>query len=217
MSEYKVLRLQRIRRNEAKLASLGLLAPMTSAASLSSDCSNSKKRLAPQDDVERRVQPTRNAKKRHLTGILTTMSSSRELDPSILLTRERRTLSARECMRTRWSTAQAEATMRRSTMRMRTSWRAVSLTHTFCRCLCFQQLILNPSTPANADRLHLDVCQYQSVEFYKAKKRLIDRYEEVSGGIKADSSPDPLPLPQEMKKQKKKYEGWFAGHYPSPL
>jgi hypothetical protein len=58
--------------------------------------------------------------------------------------------------------------------------------------------------------LHLDVRQYQSVEFYKAKKRLIDRYEEVSGGIKADNSPDPLPLPQEMKKQKKKYEGWFA-------
>ena len=76
MSEYEVLRLQRIRRNEAKLASLGLLAPMISPTSLSSDCSNSKKRSALQDDVERRVQPTRNAKKRHLTGILTTMSSS---------------------------------------------------------------------------------------------------------------------------------------------
>jgi hypothetical protein len=137
------------------------------------------------------------------------MSSSRELDPLILLTRERRTLSARECARTRRSTAPAKVTMRRSTTRMRKSWRAVSLTHTFCRCLCFQHLILNPSTPASADRLHLDVCQYQSVsvEFYKAEKRLIDRYEEVSGGIKADISPDPLPLPQEMKKQKKNYEG----------
>ena len=62
MSEYEVLRLWRIRRNEAKLASLGLLAPMTSAASLSSDRSNSKKRSASQDDVERRVQPKRNAK-----------------------------------------------------------------------------------------------------------------------------------------------------------
>ena len=99
----------------------------------------------------------------------------------------------------------------------RTSWRAVSLTHTFCRCLCFQHLVLNPSTPANADCLHLADRQYQSVEFYKAEKRLIDRYEEVSGGIKADISPDPLPLPQEMKKQKNNYEGWFAGHYPSPL
>jgi hypothetical protein len=94
--------------------------------------------------------------------------------------------------------------------------RAVSLTHTFCRCLCFQYLILNPSTPANADRLHLDDRQYQSVGFYKADKRLIDRYEDVSGGIKADISPDPLPLPQEMKMLKNNYEGWFTGHYPSP-
>ena len=40
----------------------------------------------------------------------------------------------------------------------------------------------------------------------------------VSGGIKADISPDPLPLlPREMSKQKNKYESWFAGHYPSPL
>jgi hypothetical protein len=93
----------------------------------------------------------------------------------------------------------------------------VSLTHTFCRCLCFQHLILNPSTPANADRLHLDDRQYQSVGFYKAEKRLIDRYEEVSDGIKADISPDPLPLSQEMKKQKNNYEGWFTGHFPSPL
>jgi hypothetical protein len=77
MSEYKLMRMQRVHRNNTRLASLGLLAPMTSAASLSSDRSNSKKRSAPQDDVERLVQPTRNAKKRHLTGILTTMSSTR--------------------------------------------------------------------------------------------------------------------------------------------
>jgi len=63
LSEYEVLRLQRICRNEAKLVSLGLLAPMTSAASLSSDSSNSMKCSAPQDDVEKQVQPTRNAKK----------------------------------------------------------------------------------------------------------------------------------------------------------
>jgi len=161
----------------------------------------------------------RNAikKKRHLTGILATMSSTRELDPSILLTRERRTLSARGCVMTRRSTDPVAVTTRRSTTMTRTSWRAVSLTHTFCRCLCFQRLVFNPSTPANADRLHLDDRQYQSIGFYKAKKRLIDRYEEVSGGIKADISPDPLPLPQEMKKQKNNYESWFAGHYPLPL
>jgi hypothetical protein len=59
--------------------------------------------------------------------------------------------------------------------------------------------------------------EYQSVEFYKAEKQLIDRYEEVSDGIKADISPDSLPLPQEMSKQKNNYERWFTGHYPSPL
>ena len=106
--------------------------------------------------------------------------------------------------------------MRRSTTRTRTSWRAVSLTHTFCRCLCFQHLVLNPSTPANADCLHLDDRQNQFVGFYKAEKRLYDRYEEVSGGIKADISPDPLPLPQEMKKQMNNYKSWFAGHYHYP-
>jgi len=74
----------------------------------------------------------------------------------------------------------------------------------------------SPPTPANADRLHQGGPQYQSVEFYKAKKRLIVRYEEVSGGIKADISPDPLPLPQETKKQKNNYESWFDGHYPTP-
>ena len=80
MSEYKVLRLRRIRRNEAKLMSLGLLAPMTSATSLSSDHSNSKKHSAPQDDVERRVQPTRNAKK---------TTSYRDLDDHVIYKRTR--------------------------------------------------------------------------------------------------------------------------------
>jgi len=116
MYDYKLMRMQRVHRNNARLVSLGLLVPMTSAASLSSDRSNSKKCLAPQDDVERRVQPTRNSKKNDI---------------------------------------------------LQGSWRPW--------------------------------------------------YEEVSGGIKADISPDPLPLPQEMKKQKNNYEGWFAGHYPSPL
>jgi hypothetical protein len=101
----------------------------------------------------------------------------------------------------RRSTVPVAVTTRRSTTMTRTSWRAVSLTHAFCRCLCFQHLVLNPSTPTNADHLHLNDRQYQSVGFYKAEKQLIDRYEEVAGGIKADISPDPLPLPQEMKKK----------------
>ena len=60
-------------------------------------------------------------------------------------------------------------------------------------------------------------CKYQSVDCNKAKKQLIDRYVEVSGGIKADISPYPLPLPQEMSKQRNNYESRFTGHYPSPL
>jgi hypothetical protein len=74
------MRLQRVHRNNARLASLGLLAPVTSAASLSSDRSNSKKRSAPQDDVERQVQPTRNAKK---------TTSYRDLDDHVIFKRTR--------------------------------------------------------------------------------------------------------------------------------
>jgi hypothetical protein len=44
MSQYKLMRLQRVHRNNARLPSLGLLAPMTSATTLSSDRSNRKKR-----------------------------------------------------------------------------------------------------------------------------------------------------------------------------
>ena len=208
ISEYKLMRLQRVHRNNANLASLGLLTPMMSATTLSSDRSNRKKRAASQDDIVRRVQLKRNAKQ---------PTSYKDLDDHVILTQERRTLSAREYARTMRSTDPVAVTARRSTTMTRRSWRAVSLIHTFCRCLCFQHLVLIPSTPANPDRLHLDDRQYQSGGFYKAKKRLIDRYEEVSGGIKADFSPDPLPLPQEMKKQKNNYESWFAGHYPSPL
>ena len=51
---------------------------------------------------------------------------------------------------------------------------------------------LETPTAANADRLYHDDRQYQSVEFYNAEKRLIDRYEDVSDGVKADISPDPL-------------------------
>ena len=49
MSGYELLRLWRIRRNKAKLASLGLLGGMTSAASPSSDRHNRKKHVAHQE------------------------------------------------------------------------------------------------------------------------------------------------------------------------
>mgnify|MGYP006170108823 CR=1 FL=1 len=62
MSEYELMRLQRVHRNNARLASLGLLVPMTSTATLSSNLSNRKKCLVSQDNVERRIQPKRNAK-----------------------------------------------------------------------------------------------------------------------------------------------------------
>ena len=61
MSEYELMRLQRIRMNEAKLTSLGLLGGMTSTASPSSDRLNRKKHAAPQGDYfVRRVQPKCN-------------------------------------------------------------------------------------------------------------------------------------------------------------
>ena len=62
MSEYELKRMGNIARNNARLASLGLLVPMTSAATLSSNLSNRKKRLISPDNVERRIQPKRNAK-----------------------------------------------------------------------------------------------------------------------------------------------------------
>ena len=54
------MRQQKICRNKAKLTSLGLLAPMTSAASPSADRTNRKKRVAMQVDFVRRIQPKRN-------------------------------------------------------------------------------------------------------------------------------------------------------------
>jgi hypothetical protein len=78
MSDYELLRLWRIHRNKAKLASLGLLGGMTSTAFPSSDRLSRKKRAAPQDDVERRVQPKRNAKK---------TTSYRDLDNHVIYKR----------------------------------------------------------------------------------------------------------------------------------
>jgi hypothetical protein len=184
--------------------------------------------VVPQDDVERRVQPKRNVKKptyyRDLDDHVI-IKRTRPIDSSD--TGEEDTVHKRmredkveyspsgggdneeennkdDEDKARRSTVPVAVTTRRSTTMTRTSWRAVSLTHAFCRCLCFQHLVLNPSTPTNADHLHLNDRQYQSVGFYKAEKQLIDRYEEVAGGIKADISPDPLPLPQEMKKKNRR-------------
>jgi len=80
ISEYKLMRLQRVHRNNARLASLGLLAPMTSATTLSSDRSKRKKRAAPQDDVVRRVQQRHNAK---------LPTSYRDLDNHVIYKRTR--------------------------------------------------------------------------------------------------------------------------------
>ena len=60
MFEYEVLRLQRIHRNNVKLASLGLLGGITPATFPSADRTNRKKRMASQGDFVRRVQPNRN-------------------------------------------------------------------------------------------------------------------------------------------------------------
>ena len=60
MYEYKLMRLQRVHRNNARLASLVLLAPMPSATLPSSNRPNRKKREAPQGDFVRRVQPKCN-------------------------------------------------------------------------------------------------------------------------------------------------------------
>jgi len=80
MSEYELMHLQRVHRNNARLASLGLLAPMTSATTLSTDRSNRKKHAAPQDDVVRRVQPKCNAK---------LPTSYRDLDEHVIYKRTR--------------------------------------------------------------------------------------------------------------------------------
>ena len=69
MSEYELMRVQIVDRNNARLASLGLLGRTSSAAPPPpSDLPNRKKHAAPQDDVERRVQPTRNGKNDILPG-----------------------------------------------------------------------------------------------------------------------------------------------------
>jgi hypothetical protein len=80
MSKYELMRLQRVHRNNARPTSLGLLAPMTSATTLSSDRSNRKKRATPQDDVVRQVQPKLNAK---------LPTSYRDLDDHVIYKRTR--------------------------------------------------------------------------------------------------------------------------------
>jgi len=55
MSEYELMCLQRVHRNNARLASLGLLGGMTSNASPSANRTNRKKRVVTQGDYVRRV------------------------------------------------------------------------------------------------------------------------------------------------------------------
>jgi hypothetical protein len=80
MSEYELKRMRNVARNNARLASLGLLGRTPSTATLPSDHYNRKKRVVPQDDVERRVQPKRNAKK---------PTSYRDLDDHVIIKRTR--------------------------------------------------------------------------------------------------------------------------------
>jgi hypothetical protein len=63
ISELELKRMRNVARNIARLASLGLLGCTPSNATPPSDRPNRKKRVVPQDDVERRVQAKRNAKK----------------------------------------------------------------------------------------------------------------------------------------------------------
>ena len=85
MSEYELMRLQKIRRNEAKLTSLGLLAPMTSAASPSADRTNRKKRVATHVDFVRRIQPKRNVFK---------PTSYKDLDDPVISKRTRLSINS---------------------------------------------------------------------------------------------------------------------------
>jgi hypothetical protein len=60
MSKYELLRLRRVNRNNARLASLGLLEVRMSMAYPSANRTNRKKRVATQGDFVRRIQPKRN-------------------------------------------------------------------------------------------------------------------------------------------------------------
>jgi hypothetical protein len=59
--------------------------------------------------------------------------------------------------------------------------------------------------------------QYQSTEFYKAEKQVINRFEMLSGDTKADISPDPQIFPQKISEHLNNFDHWFCGQYPSPL
>ena len=117
--EYEYMRLQRIKRNQARLTELELLVPLAPRTK-----TNRSKHVAMQDDVVRRVQPKRNVKTPYLVTrriLMRTLSSARERIQSIRPTQERRTLSARECItsitRTKRSTAPAALIMMTRTTR----------------------------------------------------------------------------------------------------
>ena len=123
MPKYKVLRLQRIHMNNAKLASLvcsgarRLPPPHLSTAPIERNVWRRKVILQGEFLNQNAMYVNQ-----HLTRILMSLSSARKRVPLILLTRERRILSARGRTRTRRSTAQAAQTTRRTTT-TRTSWR----------------------------------------------------------------------------------------------
>ena len=85
ISELELNCMRNVARNNARLASLGLLGRTPSTATPPSDRPNRKKCVVPQDDVERRVQPKRNAKN---------PTSYRDLDDHVII---KRTLSPSGC------------------------------------------------------------------------------------------------------------------------
>jgi len=175
-SEYEVLRLRRIRRNEAKLASLGFLGGMSSASSPFSDRPNRKKRVAPQDDVERRVHPKRNAKN---------TTSYRDLDNHVIYKRTRPINSSdtgkEDTIRKRMREDEAEYSPSGGYDKEEYDEDEDELESGEFDSHILQMFFFPTSGPhhpaaANAVRFHLGDCQYQSVEFYNTEKRLIDRY-----------------------------------------
>ena len=194
------MRQQKIKRNKEKLAELGLLVP------------NRKKHEAMQDDVVRRVQPKHNVK---------TPTSYKDLDDPVI-SKRMQTINSLD-------TGEEDTSSKRMHIKDEAEYSPSDSDYDDVDVdkgklesynndedqLKRQGHRFSNRPPKQTD--YQGDCKYQSVDCNKAKKQLIDRYVEVSGGIKADISPYPLPLPREMSKQRNNYESRFTGHYPSPL
>ena len=201
------MRQQKIKRNKAKLAELGLLVPLAPRTK-----TNRKKREAMQDDVVRRVQPKRYVK---------IPTSYKDLDDPVI-SKRMQTINSPD-------TGEEDTASKRMRIKDEAEYSPSDSNYDdvdvdedeleSCNNdddqLKRQGHRFSNRAPKQTD--YQGDHKYQSVDFYKAEKQLNDRYVEVSGGIKADISPDPLPLPREMSKQRNNYESWFTGHYPSPL